>query len=153
MAPEQWSEGIAHGASDVFSFGVIMYEVMSRGIHPTGDRVSDWWPDPRGGNSKKWLRDDLWKRWAKDGNAVVPNAHISGEFDRLARDCMSPRPNVRPPFEEIQGRLLQILRTLDGNAYDQAIYRIDYANSNAGAVDDWPYRNHRLERLLTAMRN
>jgi serine/threonine protein kinase len=148
MSPEQWSENKANGASDVFSFGVIMYEVMTRGIHPIGERVSDWWPTPREGNSKKWLRDDHWKRWAKAGNAIAPNPQVSGDFERLVRDCMSPKPELRPSFEEVQGRLLRLLRSLDSRAYDQAAFRINYANSNAGTVDDWPYRNHRLERLL-----
>jgi eukaryotic-like serine/threonine-protein kinase len=148
MSPEQWSEEKATGASDVFSFGVIMYEVMTRGIHPMGERVSDWWPIPREGNSKKWSRDELWRRWAAKGNVIAPNPQISGDLEHLVNDCMSPRPELRPSFDDVQERLLRLLHSLDSSTYKQAAFRINHANSTSRPVADWPCRNHRLERLL-----
>lgn len=153
MAPEQWLDGIAEGASDVFSLGVIIYEVMTRGMHPVGHRVSDWWPEPRPGNSKKWQRDDFWKRWAKDGSPISPAVFVHDDLRRIVCDCMSPLPASLPSLQQIQADLLEVLRTVDRKAFEQATFRISYANSKTKSLDDWPYRNQRLDRLRMAFQS
>lgn len=152
MAPEQWLLKTVHGASDVFSLGVIIFEVMSRGMHPLGERTKDWWPTPAAGNSRKWLRDDVWKSWAKNGCPISHDATLSTEVLDIARDCMDPDPDARPSLGDVEGRLLEAIRLLDENAYLQARFRIDHANNQAGTIENWPYRNQRFDRLRAAMR-
>ncbi len=147
MAPEQFLEGKATGASDVFSLGVIIFEVMSRGMHPLGGRISDWWPVPKEGFSKKWLRDDLWTKWAERGNPISTDVALGEPIAEIVRDCLAQAPDARPSLAAVEARLMEALRSLDRRAHDQARFRIDYANSNVGTVDDWEWRNRRIERL------
>jgi serine/threonine protein kinase len=153
MAPEQWLTRMANGASDVFSFGVIIFEVMTRGMHPLGERTFEWWPKPLPGNSKKWLREEMWFRWAKDGNPVSSTLSGCDGVDEIARACMSSNPTDRPSFEEVQERLLGVLWGIDKEAFNQANFRISYANGQAGTNDDWPYRDRRLDRLRIALQD
>ncbi len=152
MAPEQWLSKMADGASDIFSLGVIIFEVMSRGMHPLGMRTSDWWPIPHSGNSKKWLRDDVWRSWARNGCPISDVPALSADITGIARDCMSPVPASRPSLHQVQARLLQAIRPLDGRAYQQACSRINCANNQAQTTADWPLLSQRLERLREAMR-
>ena len=68
MAPEQYHR---HGNAesipdfsrvDVFALGVILYEMLTGGIHPVGEIISTIWPTPAQGKSRKWLREDPWKQ-------------------------------------------------------------------------------------------
>lgn len=152
MAPEQWLTKKADGASDIFSLGVMIFEVMSRGIHPMGERTSDWWPEPNAGNSKKWLRDEVWEKWAKKGCPPSNMAAISDDVAKIVRSCMSSSPSDRPSLNEIQESLLHSLKALDERAYEQACFRISSANSQAQTTESWPYLNQRLERLRVLMR-
>lgn len=62
MAPEQWNEDELSQATDIFALGVIFYELMTNGYHPVGIKLSDYWPTPKDGNTKKM---DRAKRLAK----------------------------------------------------------------------------------------
>lgn len=42
MAPEQWHKTKLGEWTSVFAFGIMLHEIMSRGVHPTGERSRDW---------------------------------------------------------------------------------------------------------------
>ena len=146
MAPEQWLHGVANGASDLFSLGVIIFEVMTKGHHPYGGITREWWPAPRE-NSKKWTKDDMWVKWAKNFCPVAPADFLVADAETIARACLSPDPMDRPSLSLVQAELLNILHKLDPEAAEQARFQIAHANASETS-DEWPYRDHQLQRLI-----
>lgn len=145
MAPEQWLQKVAIGESDVFALGVIIYEVMTGGLHPYGGVTREWWPEPAEGRSKKWLRPETWEKWAKAGNPIAPAAFLVDGVEDIARRCMAPDPATRPTLEQVSAQLIAALQEHDDAAGRQAAFQAFHADN--GATDEaWPYRDHQLER-------
>jgi eukaryotic-like serine/threonine-protein kinase len=146
MAPEQWIDDVASGESDIFSLGVIIFEVMTRGMHPYGGMTQEWWPKPTEGKSKKWLRPDTWNKWALAGNPVTSEPFLAPGAEAIARQCMAARPADRPTLSEVQTRLLAVLCEHDQAAEAQAQLQVSHAD-NYPESNEWPYRDMQLERL------
>lgn len=150
MAPEQWLDRIVTAESDIFSLGVIIFEVMTRGMHPYGGATHEWWPEPMEGRSRKWLRPETWEKWAKAGNPIVSASFLVDGVEEIARRCMSPVPADRPTLDDIQAKLLAALRAVDASAADQASFQACHADHG---IEDgaWPYRDARLEAVSRAV--
>lgn len=144
MAPEQWLADIADGDSDIFALGVIIFEVMTAGEHPYGGTIREWWPDPEEGKSKRWLRPDIWKKWAEAGNPITPARFLVDGVDHIARKCMSPSPSDRPTLDHIQAELLAVLLRHDPPSAIQAEFQFLHAEADPND-GSWPYRDERLD--------
>eukprot|EP00977_Amphora_coffeiformis_P008723 scaffold1982_cov93-Amphora_coffeaeformis.AAC.45 len=94
MAPELLRKESANtSASDVFSFGVILYEVYSRRDPYPGENASDV------------LRDIMDKTICK---RVKAPDNMPAQIKLLMDDCMQEDPEKRPSFEEIDLRLKRV---------------------------------------------
>lgn len=152
MAPEQWLEGRATPESDIFSLGVIIFEVMTLGRHPVGQVTREWWPEPSAENSRKWLRDDMWLRWAKQGAHIAPTPFLVDGIDSVVHECLKPDPAERPSLASIQSRLLEVLRQIDPEAAHQAEFQAFHADHDT-TNNEWPHRDRKLALLKEAVNN
>jgi eukaryotic-like serine/threonine-protein kinase len=150
MAPEQWLQSVALPASDIFALGVIIFETMTRGQHPIGELVRDWWPKPVHGNSRKWLRDDMWIRWAKSGTPIHAAEMVSEGVYNVVRECLRIEPEDRPELDLVQGWLIDELRTINADAAYQAHFQTFRADQDA-RNNEWPHRDQRFARLRDAV--
>jgi eukaryotic-like serine/threonine-protein kinase len=146
-APEQWLHEKVVPESDVFSLGVIACELLSNGTHPIGEKTIDWWPVPVSSNSKKWLRDDIWAKWAKDGNRLnCKEFAVTGAAD-IIEQCLQPDYTKRPTLCELQQMAVDLLRNHAPEAFAQVDFQIAHADMTV-EKHDWEYRNRRLDRLV-----
>lgn len=147
MAPEQYRKSlegeppISLSRADVFAIGVNLFEMLTGGIHPVGERTTDVWP----GGSGKWSHEEVWKKWARNA------AHRIGQeiniFDHdlgiVMINCFQAEAGNRPDASELKAELLNCLKARDSRAHDSLIaylYQVDEAeavNSDAG----WPHMN------------
>jgi len=157
MAPEQYkslNEGPLPDFSrtDVFAVGVMLFEMLTGGVHPIGERTTLIWPQPTERKSRKWLREDAWKQWSKDGAAAVINSQIDETTRLIVADCLNPDPAERPSTTELEKRLLERLNELHKLASETLSLtlaqfdRIATESQEAG----WPYYEDRLNRLNDA---
>lgn len=146
MAPEQWTKSELSHATDVFSFGVIAFELMTFGHHPVGGITADWWPSPRVGNSKSWHSDRKWKQWVKNGLLVEQIDFICPSVKDAVQACLQRKPKDRPNLDEIQRALLNALGGISQGTKDQAAFRIQHAEAESENPDSasWPYLEDRL---------
>ncbi|WP_157824063.1 MULTISPECIES: protein kinase domain-containing protein [Psychrobacter] len=150
-SPEQWSEKQLTSKSDVFSLGVIFYELLSGGYHPVGIKLYEHWPEPMRDNSKKWTRDDVWKKWIKQGALINhKNSDINDELGELISKMLSIDVQVRPTIDQVLNSLLLEVEKLNQDSYEQLIFQLDYFKSescNTGLEKKWPYLNKKWENL------
>jgi serine/threonine-protein kinase len=96
ISPEQLAKQIADARSDIYTFGVILYEVFSGRLPFLADS-----PLPL---MKQIVFDDPPPLVAREGYT------ISQRLDRLIRDCLSKEPSSRPQTAlELKQRLLAAL--------------------------------------------
>lgn len=151
MAPEQWSESELSPKTDIFALGVILYELMSGGFHPVGIKLSDYWPLPVEGNSKKWTKADAWRKWAKSASINFEgDPPIEPEIQSLVNDMLSVDAADRPTIEEVKNSLLDVIKSESPESYDQLNFLVDYFERNASTVplkDRWPYLWERWQQF------
>ncbi|XP_072048334.1 fibroblast growth factor receptor 3-like [Amphiura filiformis] len=92
MAPEALLRGIYSQMSDVWSFGVVMWEIASRGEKP--------YP----GISAKDVVIFL-----KDGNKMVPPRSCEQKICNIMNSCWEETPDQRPKFEDLVEKFDNIL--------------------------------------------
>ncbi|MBZ2189259.1 protein kinase [Alcanivorax sp. JB21] len=151
MAPEQWDESELSPKTDVFALGVILYELMSGGFHPVGIKLSDYWPRPVEGNSKKWTKADAWRKWAKSASinfdGIPP---IDPEIQSLVNDMLSVDPADRPSIDEVKVSLLEMIKSESQESCVQLEFLVDYFENKASTEplkDRWPYLWERWQRF------
>jgi serine/threonine protein kinase len=143
MAPEQWYKEELSAATDVFAIGVILYELISGGYHPVGIKLQDFWPSPREGNSKKWTRENSWRKWVESGCKIENSTcQLSRDLLTLIQGMLSLKPSERPSMDEVIAHLLRQIQTLSNASYEQVEFLVSYFDSEA--CDDpleqqWPY--------------
>lgn len=155
QAPEQFkklnlesTEATDYSKVDIFALGVNIFEMMSGGIHPIGERTTDVWPHSILGG--KWEREDVWKRWARGGAPVHDDSKIEDkELLDIVKKCLSTSPIDRPSASELQGLLMKNLRGLSQHAADSLeayIQMVDHAES-VNAEAGWPYMDELIRRV------
>lgn len=158
MAPEQYgnmqSESIPDFTrADVFAVGVMLFEMLTGGIHPVGERTSLVWPALVEGKSRKWLREDPWKQWLKNG-APIPAGGCCDHSESLPiiRDCLQTEFSTRLSKEDLEARMLQRLCLVDRNAFDTLSATLAHFDQIASESEEggWPYYADRLEQLNEA---
>ncbi|HCR3204786.1 TPA: protein kinase [Morganella morganii subsp. morganii] len=150
MAPEQWERRPLSSKTDVFALGVILFEMMSGGFHPTGIKLSDFWPKPIEGNTKKWTRAEQWRKWASNGEAISADVKVfvDGEILELVNKMLSSNPDDRPDINLMIDNLLQLLRSRDMSSFVQVSLLISHYDSQVSQVsleESWPDLSQRWE--------
>ena len=112
MAPEQYSlEAIVNPhAIDTFAVGVMIHEVMTDGVHPSGVRTADVWPAVSG----KYKRQNYWQDWARIGS-LTDDMSPSGVRE-VVRQALSPNPADRPSITSIETELWSALNGFTSEA-------------------------------------
>jgi len=100
MAPEQWLEGDQAAGVDIWALGIILYELVTDGLHPTGPSETH--------------RDSLLRlvTVAISDEPLVPppaSADVPAELPTLIAQCLDKDPAKRPTAEEIVTRLSLLL--------------------------------------------
>lgn len=103
LAPEILSGGQCTTASDVFSFGVVMWEILTRGIPWEGKTTWAIVGDVQSGHRPP-IPDTIVEQ-DKDGESVR-------EYISLMEACWSHHPEERPDFGSIAQKLREIQRII-----------------------------------------
>ncbi len=155
MAPEQWMKTELSSATDVFSLGVIAFELLTYGHHPVGGMTADWWPSPKEGNSKAWCHDDKWTRWLNKGLPIESIPFICPSAGKIVLACLQKEPQARPTLTQIQNSMLDALGERSSELRIQALFRIQHADSESKNPDSasWPYLEERLAKFSQQMKH
>lgn len=143
MAPEQWDKKELTQKTDVFSLGIIFYEIMSNGIHPaTKTKLNEHWPIPQNGFSKKWTQSKPWKKWSCSEKNWDNLPSIDQNFLNLYLTMTSLEPNKRPAIDSVLQSILSILKNESVLSYEHTLILINHFNSLATPnvlQKEWPY--------------
>ena len=148
MAPEQWQEAPLGEWTSVFVLGVILHELMSRGVHPIGERSGDWHRGVRP-NFNRWQQNKLWRRWSISG-CPIAQPLPDGEIAALVAACLSASPVDRPTLHELQMSLYAILQRRSVTASDQVALFLRTAEDDSQPTD-WPHLTGQIKRLERAI--
>lgn len=153
MAPEQWNKDKLSQATDVFALGVIFNELITGGYHPVGIKLSDYWPKPKDGYTKKWTRQDEWLKWIKNGCQITLPAEVKVDKAILnfIEKMLSIEPSLRPSIDDVIEFLLEQIRSKSLESYyqlDLLITESEKESSKRGSFKkDWPYLNMKWEKF------
>ena len=145
MAPEQWNKDELSQATDVFALGVIFYELMTNGYHPVGIKLSDFWPIPKDGNTKKWTGQKDWLKWIKNGCKITrPDGVI---IERTILDfiekMLSVESALRPSISDVIDFLLEQIKNISPESYHQLNFLITQSEEESSKRNNlkvgWPY--------------
>ncbi|NXQ19564.1 RON protein, partial [Peucedramus taeniatus] len=100
MAPESLQTQKFTTKSDVWSFGVLMWELLTRGASPYAG------VDPY----------DM-AHYLLQGRRLPQPSHCPDTLYRVMLSCWAPAPEERPSFTGLVGELEHVLTTLDGEHY------------------------------------
>ncbi|XP_057365852.1 uncharacterized protein LOC130686726 [Daphnia carinata] len=109
MAPESLIQSVFTQKSDVWSFGILVWEIVTLGSTP--------YP---GMEAREVMRR------VKDGHRLERPSHCRPEFYRLMSRCWHSDPQRRPDFGELKAELGQLLDDADGyidlDNFQESIY-------------------------------
>jgi len=148
MAPEQWGETVLSERTNVFAAGIILHELMSRGVHPIGERSSDWHRHINPGFNR-WQKNNRWRKWTSDGCPIAQTLDHQ-DIANLVAGCLAISPSDRPSLLEVQAKLLDMLRRRSSNAADQVHNFLHMAESQSAAAE-WQHLEGRIEGLKRAI--
>ena len=106
MAPEFLFKGSSSSASDVWSFGVLMWEIATLGATPYGP-----------------LPSEAVMRSVKAGERLQRPTHCSHAFFGVVESCWRVLPEDRPPFSVMIGEMHRFLAVDD--AIDMKNFSVD----------------------------
>ncbi len=119
MSPEQYSGDELDGQSDVYSLGVMIYEMVAR--HPPFE--GEKWADL----AAQHLRDDPPSLRKQD-------AEVPGEVEDLIQEMLAKDPNLRPPMMQVVDRLdelIDLLSPMGPRSADDRTARVDLLTIDA----------------------
>ncbi|XP_059620313.1 insulin-like receptor isoform X2 [Phlebotomus argentipes] len=90
MSPESLKDGVFTSSSDVFSYGVVLWEMATLASQPY-----------------QGLSNDQVLRYVIDGGVMERPENCPDKLYHLMRDCWQHKPNLRPSFMEIVSGLLE----------------------------------------------
>lgn len=120
----------------------MLFEMLTGGIHPIGERTTLIWPRPAEGKSRKWLREDPWKQWLKRGaRSVMDNGGLDQEILRIIEDCLKIDTAARPSNSDLEARLLQRLNDTHSPAFETLSLTLAQLDQIATESQEsgWPY--------------
>jgi serine/threonine protein kinase len=135
---------------DVFALGVILYEMISGGVHPIGEHISLIWPTPAEGKSRKWMREDPWKQWLERGAEMTPVEGLDSSWTfEIIRCCLKTESAVRISKNELEKHLLQGLKKLNVVAFQSLTLLLNQydLNSRESEAAGWPDYDERVQQL------
>ncbi len=145
MAPEQWQKKSLGEWTNVFAIGIILHELMSRGVHPIGVHGGDW---HRENNPwfNRWQNDEYWEKWVEDKCPVakpIANKNLAG----IVANCLALCPSRRTNLFDVQQGLLDELAVQSPIARNQVKLDINQAKSLACPEGEWEHLNEQLKSL------
>lgn len=108
--PIRWTapEAISHhkytAASDVWSFGIVMWEICSFGERPYWD----------------WTNHKVIQEIQNGFRLPVP-MHCPTFLHNIMMECWQPERHQRPPFDQLVQRLAHIIRNMEGNQIEYVL--------------------------------
>lgn len=148
MAPEQWKKEQIGEWTSVFVVGIILHELISRGVHPIGVHGGAWHRNENPGFNR-WQNNKYWRRWVEKDCPVF--ASIPGkDLADLVADCLVACPNHRPKLVDVQHRLRDALAARSSSANDQAEHFLKVAKEQT-SPNNWAHLNGRLMSLRRAI--
>jgi serine/threonine protein kinase len=149
MAPEQYAGSNSLVKSDVFALGVVLHELLTGGLHPIGEPTRDVWPKPVEGKPKKWVHEDVWKKWARSQKNLDKNPVISLELADVVRSCLDADIAVRMSAKVLESMLLEFIKVNSQSTYDNLALLLSYFDSIAASneTSGWPYYERLLEQV------
>ncbi|WP_052599740.1 protein kinase [Aureispira sp. CCB-QB1] len=153
MAPEQWRETNLSQSTDVFALGVIFYELITNGFHPVGIALRDFWPVPKNGNTLKWTKPKLWKKWINnDCKIKLPN-NVSIDVDILnfIKRMLSINPQNRPSIDDVIQFLFDQIDNISPESNSRLKFIIDHFENQSSPMTnlktEWSYLFSKWENL------
>lgn len=137
--------------SDVFSFGVLLHEMVTSGMHPVGERTRDIWPEPIEGKNK-WKRSNPWREWINRGAPIQRKLNtVPAEIYALLEQCLKVDPKLRPALSTVEEQLWMLLPHHSSPDFAQLL-RQSFDQWEATCVppdsdNSWPYGEEMLEMV------
>eukprot|EP00105_Crassostrea_gigas_P024926 XP_011445346.1 PREDICTED: tyrosine-protein kinase receptor Tie-1 [Crassostrea gigas] len=101
MAPECLNKtGTASEKSDVWSYGITIWEIFSIGATPYGD-----------------VRSRDFPKWIKQGNRLSKPEYTDDLHYEIMKKCWNLKPSGRPSFAEINKEIESLFRQSSGDLY------------------------------------
>ncbi|CAH1783578.1 unnamed protein product [Owenia fusiformis] len=95
LALESMEKGVYSERSDVWSYGVCLWELMTRGVSP--------YPEVDGWDMVRYL---------KSGRRLPQPTYCPNELYRIMYDCWNPKPKARPTFDELHDMVANLITNL-----------------------------------------
>lgn len=148
MAPEQWHKTELGERTSVFVVGIILHEVISRGVHPIGERSGDWHRHINP-HFNRWQQNNRWRSWTNAGCPVAQTLEDQDIAD-LVGACLAVSPSDLPSLLEVQAKLLDMLHRRSGSAASQVNVFLHMAESQSAAAE-WQHLEGCIEGLERAI--
>lgn len=138
--------------SDVFSFGVLLHEMVTDGLHPVGEMTRDIWPNPIEGKTR-WKRSDPWRAWVKAGTPICKKLDtIPPEIYHILEQCLEVDAACRPTMSNVENLLHEYLRSADPGLVRGLRLTVENWEEVCGITDPsyhWEHGDH----ILATLRN
>jgi serine/threonine protein kinase len=148
MAPEQWQKTELGEWTSVFVLGIMLHEIMSRGVHPMGGCSSDWHHQINPGFNR-WQKSKLWRKWVENGCPIAQPLADKG-LAVLVAACLKPSTADRPSLHKVQATLLDLMHQQSSTAAEQVNLFLGVAESQS-AAEEWQHLKGRIESLERAI--